>query len=135
MTQSSLRERDRPWSSSQWTQIEEYLVSHNVPLNRITRADLVLVLLRINTPEALVEAERIVGKPIAKCPSAMPPWPPKPISEPRARQAKIIRVDFPPGQHQVVRIGMTREQLLARGVTRQNLFKWTRTGRVKWSKP
>ena len=116
-----------------WREVENYLVRHGVPLERVTKVDLVLALLRINTPKALVEAERLVGKPITRGPSAVPPWPPKPISGLPRSSTKIIRVDFPPGQHQMVKVGMTRDQLLARGVTRQNIFRWTRTGRIRWS--
>ena len=29
---------------------------------------------------------------------------------------------------------MTRQQLLSRGVTRQNILKWTKVGRIQWSK-
>ena len=114
-------------------QVQDYYRRHGIPPERATRADEVLALLRINTPQALARAEELVGKPIERCPSAVPPWPPKPVGK-APGDPRILRVDFPPGQHQIVRIGMTRQQLLSRGVTRQNILKWTKVGRIQWSK-
>lgn len=101
------------------------------------RADRVLELLRDGSREALDEAEKILGKKITKCPPCIPPWPPKPLPD-RPKVLKVVTKNecnhFPGsdahGRFQSVRIGMTRERLIAAGVLPRDILKWTKEGSI-----
>lgn len=111
--------------------VAEYL--RVLGLEEPSRADLVLALLRVNTPQSLAAAEGIVGRPVTRCPPSIPPWPPKPVAKaPRAPTVrKVARNPCLPTtpafqRYREVRVGMTRDQLLARGITHRDLRKWAR---------
>lgn len=101
--------------------------------------DIVLALLRINTPESLARASKLAGIEITKCPPAVPPWPPKPVA---ARAVvKVVRVGRNPclpttgafQKFRMVRVGMTREQLKKRGLDNRDIRQWTNQGHIEWS--
>ncbi len=94
-----------------------------------TRVDEVLALLRINTPESLAEAERAVGRPVTRCPPAIPPWPPKPVSaKPRAPVVQRV-LPSPSKKQQMVKPGWTEEQIVQRvGATRRDVRHWIKQG-------
>lgn len=107
-----------------------YVEAHG--LTSMLRADLVLMLLRIGTPEALRRAEKLAGVAITRCPPAVPPWPPKPVQRTPAAPRVTARVPNNPlvrssGAYQrfaQVKVGMTVEQLLSRGITRRDIRCW-----------
>jgi hypothetical protein len=111
--------------------VTEYLRAHG--LAAPSRADVVLALLRVNTQQSLAAAEGIVGRPVTRCPPAIPLWPPKPVVRaPRAPRVKAVGRNpcLPTSgafqRYRTVRVGMTRDQLLARGVTHRDLRKWAK---------
>lgn len=103
------------------------------------RADTVLALLRIGTREALSEAELIVGKPITRCPPAVPPWPPKPARSEEHRV--VVRVERNPclpttdafQRFKKIRVGMTEPQVLRRGVTKRDIRRWSKSRAIELS--
>lgn len=112
----------------------DYLEAHGLTVGTASRADLILALLRINTPEALGEAQELAGCAIRRCPPAVPPWPPKPIQQaPENSEPKVrwVAKDNPCLQSTPawsrftrIRVGMTREHLRQRGVTARDLRRW-----------
>lgn len=126
--------------------LSDYFDSIGLDPLRASSADVVLALLRINTAESLEVASEIVGRPITVCPPAIPPWPPKPVNE-SARKAqrdadKTSRVVTKVGRNPClpttgafqrfhhVRVGMTEDQLLRRGLTRRDLRVWAKKGAI-----
>jgi hypothetical protein len=115
-------------------QLDQYMREHKI--TEPTRADLVLAYLRINTPLALDRAQQIMGKPITRCPPAIPPWPPKPVQK---KQVPIVaRVDQSRfswtvrTSHRKIKPGMTRDQLRTNGLSSRDILDWTRSGRIEW---
>lgn len=105
-----------------------YYREHCIP--NPSRADRVLALLRTNTPEALAEAEAIVGRPIKVCPPGIPPWPPKPASA-APREPKVTRVQRGTSSKKLeqVKVGWTIPQVIDRlGVTRRDVKYWQSRG-------
>lgn len=107
---------------------------------KITKVDVALALLRVNTRSAIKSAEEILGVPIRQCPPAVPPWPPKAVARNEEFVSRVRKVAHPnpcyPGRdaHRrfaLVREGMTEKQLLAKGVTRRDLADWMRKGYVE----
>lgn len=102
-------------------------------------ADHILALLRMGRRE---DAERVLGRPITRCPPAIPPWPPRPVSRAPA-QAKVASYATNPclpttdafQRYKLVRTGLTEPQLIQRGLTRRDVRRWTRLGYLKWSTP
>lgn len=119
-------------------EVFNYFIAQDVAPESIGKADVVLALLRINTPEALQAASGLVGKPITVCPAAIPPWPPRPVQ--RAPQERVVaKADENPcapssDMHRrfaLVRVGMTVEALQKKGISRRDLRCWTRAGHIK----
>jgi hypothetical protein len=110
--------------------LDEYFAEHGIA--EPSRADTVLALLRINTPEALRAAEVIVGRPISRCPPCIPPWPPKPVQ--RAPTPRVVRVgdnphypsSSPHHRFSQVKVGMTLDQLARRGISRRDIREWVK---------
>lgn len=112
----------------------------SVDWKKITRVDVALALLKLNTRSAIKSAEQILGVPIRQCPPAVPPWPPKAVVVREGKALRVTKVAHPnpcyPGRdtHRrfaLVRKGMTEEQLLAKGITRRDIADWTRRGYVE----
>lgn len=106
------------------------------------RADEVLHLVRLNTPEALRLAEAILGKPITRCPPCIPPWPPLPVRK-ASRVASKVSWKSSSNPHSPssdafarfnqVRVGMTTERLLLRGILHRDIRLWKKIGVIKFS--
>jgi hypothetical protein len=124
------------------SEVNRFLRAHGHP--PILPVDVVLACLSIGTEEALKHVEQIMGRPITKCPSAMPPWPPKPVGE--SREPRITRIDWPKKtangkawpvniatQVAKLKVGMTKEQIVRKHVSWRNASKWTGQGYIKWS--
>lgn len=122
--------------------VSEYVQDHQLEPAKLLRVDLVLVLLRVGHPEALQRVAELTGKAITACPSGMPPWPPKPPARsPGSPAAKIIHVVENPCPPQtdmhrrfgLVKKGLTREQLIGRGVQSRDIRYWQAKGHIKFS--
>lgn len=105
----------------------------------VMRADAILALLRLGH---LREAESLLGKPITRCPSGVPKWPPDPIPD-RFRKPVVTRVAKPnpcaprSDAHRrfaQVRVGLTRDQLTGRGIDRRDIRVWTQRGWMEMGK-
>jgi hypothetical protein len=105
---------------------------------RLGNADKVLMLLRAGDLSA---AEELVGKPITRCPAWVPQWPPLPVAS-RRSEPRVVRVGRNPclpttdafQRYKVVRVGMTKKQLLARGLSHRDIRIWVNGGHVEFSK-
>jgi hypothetical protein len=124
-------------SSSLRKQLELYF-SHVGTSGPLSTIDFALALLRINTEESLRAAESITGLTIKVYPSGLPPWPPKEAAV--QRSPVLVRIERNPclpttdafQRYRKLRIGMTAEQLVARGVTKRDLRLWARAGRIRF---
>jgi hypothetical protein len=68
------------WSTELKTKVSEYFAKERIEVRDVLRVDLVLALLRIGTPDAMERVPELTGKAITRCPSGVPPWPPKPVA-------------------------------------------------------
>jgi len=133
-------ELSQGWSAALQLEASSYMAAHRLTAPQMLRVDVVLMLLRINTREALQAAQELTGRAITQCPSAVPPWPPK-RPEDAARGPRVIWLAPNPcspttamhARYGQVAIGRTREQLLARGVTPRDLSYWGKRGHVKFT--
>lgn len=113
-------------------QIKDYFREQGI--EQPLQCDVALALLRINTPESLVEAEELLGVKITRLPPAIPPWPPRRAEvEKKVRVKRVGRSPYEPGSRadqrfRQVRTGMTADQLAARGVSRRDVQQWTARG-------
>lgn len=112
--------------------LSDYVARERIPIPRMLRVDLAVALIRIDTAEARMFAQELTGCAITVCPPAVPPWPPKPVA-PRHKGLRVSAVaeDNPcrpsTDAHRrfaLVRVGMTKEQLKARGVTQRDVERW-----------
>jgi hypothetical protein len=119
--------------------VEAYFTEERIDPDLAQRVDVILALLTINTTEALRVASHLGGFSIKKCPPAVPLWPPAPVQG--ARLPRITRVEKNPclpttgafQRFRQIRRGMTRTQLLGRGLTTRDLRLWERAGFIAWS--
>lgn len=126
-------------SSELRSTVDEYFESQPQITGRTNVADDVLALLRIGTREARNMAEELMGRPITKCPSAVPPWPPRPVARPPQKQ-KLTRVDRNPclpttpafQRYKLLTVGMTKDQALGRGISRRDLRVWEKNGHLEF---
>jgi hypothetical protein len=121
-------------------QVGGYIEAHRLEPEHLLRIDVVLALLRINSRDSLEAAEKLTGRPITRCPPQLPPWPPVPVRPPQgvARVIKIARNPCLPTtpafqRYRLVKLGLTREQLLVRGVTARDLRVWMRAGHLEFT--
>lgn len=128
--------------------LREYFRSQGVASPQ--RVDVVLGLLRLNTREALDAAELITGRAITVCPAAVPPWPPKPVqraaegsSEQVVRKVNLDLAGSASLRSATVPVldrlrlaspGMTRTELVNRGLSNRDIRLWTKRGWLEWSK-
>lgn len=103
----------------------------------VLRCDVILALLRLgrHSPQHRAEVERLMGRPITTCPPAVPPWPPKPVA--RDNRPRVVKRAMPnpcaPSSEahrkfNTIRVGMTVDQLAARGITRRDVRVWGQRG-------
>jgi len=116
-------------------QVGVYVQDNKLPAEHLTRTDVALALLRINSVASLKAAEQLMGIRITKCPPCIPPWPPLPVKT-RATK-KVLRVNYTKTprapadrRFRLIKPNMTVEQLLKRGVTHRDIRRWSRTGRI-----
>jgi hypothetical protein len=117
--------------------LRDYFRQNRVHLPSVCKADVILALLRMGRRP---EAEELLGKPITVCPPAVPPWPPKPVEKPRARGpvvSKVKRNPFTLGtkaheKYNRIQVGMTRNQVISKGITYQQVYHWRRDGYLKF---
>lgn len=129
------------WPASLQLALSRYMEGNRIDPRTCLRVDLVLALLRIDTPEALDRVRELTGKLIVKCPSAVPPWPPlPPAARPQVPTVTMVgKNDFPSSRPMAARFGqvkkgMTREQLLARGITARDINYWQKNDYLKFGK-
>jgi hypothetical protein len=96
------------------------------------QADLVLCLLRLNTPQSLKHAERLVGRKITHCPPALR-WKALPVNVPDrvGDDRRVTYVEKNPRlksgrtswlrRYHLFNVGLTVAQLMKRGITRYDL--------------
>jgi len=138
----NIHELTREWPVSLQLAVGEYADAHNLPLNALLRVDAVLILLQIADrdatlrEQALERVAELTGKAITKCPSAVPPWPPRPVAR---HPVQVVAAVQPNDCYEntdmhkrfgTVRVGMTREQLLAHGVTVRDISLWIKKGKI-----
>lgn len=131
------------WPVQLQLSVDRYVVQHRLDVKKFLPVDLVLILLRIGTKEALERATELTGKPITRCPSGMPPWPPKPTMAPPpcSREPVVSRVvenPCPPStdmhrRFATVRKGLTKEQLIARGCQVRDIRYWQNKGHIEFT--
>lgn len=113
--------------------LSEYFASQRVPISRVLRVDLAVALLRIDTAEARMHAQELTGCAVQKCPSGLPPWPPRPVTH-RHKPVKVKLLVVNPcrvgtdahRRYGMLRVGMTQDQLRARGITQRDVEHWTK---------
>lgn len=122
----------------------------------VYQCDLVVALLRVNTPEALSAAEAIVGRRIERCPPGLRRLPERvTLAEGIERvlrtigltggsggdNRRFVRVEpnlqLPTtdswGRYRIIKVGMTVGQFLARGGSRRDVREWAAAGKVSLS--
>ncbi len=142
MTTGPIHELARAWSIPLQLAMGAYADAHALPLDALLRVDAVLILLRIADSnatlreQALERVAELTGKAITRCPSAMPPWPPRPVARHPVQVVATARANDCSEntdmhrRYDIVKVGMTREQLLSRGVTVRDISVWVRQGRI-----
>lgn len=95
---------------------------------KISQADLILALLRINTTASLRAAESIIGKPITHCPPCLVLQNPT-VAQRGLPEARVVSVAPNPRhpksgayhRYENFRRGLTISQLIIRGVTKRDI--------------
>lgn len=127
------------WSLGLRLAASAYIADGRLKPDSMLRVDVVLMLLRIGDKEALERVQELTGKSILKCPSAVPPWPPKPVERSAVVPKVTTIADNPclPGtdmfyRYNLVKKGMTREQLISRGCQARDIRLWKSNGHIKF---
>jgi len=126
-----IHEKMQGWPVALQLRVSDYCRRMDLRVEGFLTIDLVLVLLRIGGEDALRCVQELTGAVVTKCPTAMPPWPPLPVRLPK-RGPVVSRVLTPNpcaasdmrGRYALVKKGMTREQLAAKGVTSRDIRYW-----------
>lgn len=116
--------------------VDDYLRERGV--ERPLEVDVALALL--NVEGGRPHAEKMLGLRVTQCPAAIPPWPPRPARrEARGPSVQSVRQPNPclptTDAHRrfaLVRVGMTKDKLLAKGVTVRDLRVWQQRGWMTW---
>lgn len=118
--------------------LTQYFESSAIPIDKATKVDVVLGLLRLGGKDARQLAQQLAGVPIRIFPATPPPWPPKPVAK-VSKTVLIRRGDNPClpttdafQRYRRLRVGMTREQLIARGLTTRDLTDWSKRGHIEF---
>jgi len=127
------------WSLDLQMAAGSYLAEHKIEARTLLPVDAILMLLRIGTKEALEHVQELTGKPIQKCPAAVPPWPPKPVARstgPRlafiAPNPCMVSTDMH-RRYDLLKIGFSKEQLLARGIQMRDLRVWHKADHIRFT--
>jgi hypothetical protein len=119
-------------------QVAAYFAQQGVDISQLMKVDVVLALLRMNTSETLRAAEELSGVKVTKCPPDLRPIPPRASSG--VRCCSIARLESRDSletvsmrRYRLLRVGMTRQQAIARGVTVRDLRYWERRGYLAWT--
>lgn len=121
--------------------IDRYFADHHIDPLRSQQADVVLGLLHIGTPESMDMVAEIMGKPITRCPPAVPPWPPKPVVKKDRSERRLAFVgenlNLPTSKlfqdFRLLKKGMTEVEIRARGISLRDLRHWAKKGLIAWS--
>jgi hypothetical protein len=130
------------WSVGLQMAVSAYAAENRLDIEAFLPVDLVLVLLRIRHAEAHGAIAELTGRPITRCPSGMPPWPPKPPASPATRPVEpkvsmVVPNPCPPStdmhrRFDLVKKGLTREQLIARGCQVRDIRYWQNKGHLRF---
>lgn len=130
------------WSADLQLAVAAYAHENRLTTGKFLAVDLVLILLRINHPEAQERVTELVGKPMTRCPSGMPPWPPRPPAGSASRPCEpkvsmVVPNPCPPStdmhrRFDLVKKGLTREQLIARGCQVRDIRYWQNKGHLRF---
>jgi hypothetical protein len=115
----------------------EYL-RRNGFTGEVRRADYVLALLRLGKTETAA----LMGKPLKASAEEIEQLPPGPSAvSPTVEAVDVPKVGQVRGftdrtRQRMIAIqpGMTKHQVMKLGITKKELYRWTRSGRVKWKR-
>lgn len=142
---STVQDLTKEWPVALQLVLDHYISEHGLQMDALLRVDLVLILLRLADDKghndfvrymALERIGELTGRAITRCPSAMPPWPPKPVARHPVKVVTKVEPNECYGntdmhkRYGVVRVGMTREQLLAHGATVRDISLWVKQGKI-----
>lgn len=145
---NQIQELTRDWPAFLQLKIAAYIDDHGLYADQLMRVDLVLILLRLADAAApgsgvredyLERIAELTGKAITKCPTAMPPWPPKPVDRP-PKGTTLAKAASPypcskssdmARRYSLLKVGMTVEQIMAKGVTARDLRHWKNKGFIE----
>ena len=117
--------------------VEDYFEKNRISRQFAVRADVLLALVRINTPETRAAAETLLGMKVS-------PLPPMWARENRTPRVSVIRErsygrskrTMPTKTEKrfnLIRVGMTRDQIVKKGVPPRDVSRWTKSGNIVWS--
>ena len=126
--------------------VEDYFDRYRIPLRLVMRTDITVALLRVGTPEAVEVAEEILGRKISATVGQLfkerkPPvakGPPKvSIVHQRTynRKGRWTMPKRTEDRFQRICVGMTKDQLVTRGIPLRDITRWTKAGNIVWSTP
>jgi hypothetical protein len=135
-----INELTKDWPAAIQLEVSAYIERHHLDPQVMLRVDLVLILCRLDGVDARKALAELTGRAITRCPSGMP----APYAAPaqKKRGSMVVKVHAPNpctgvamrGRYEIVKVGMTRDQLLRRGVTKRDLRYWTDLGYIEITK-
>lgn len=126
-------------------QIRDYLGRYHIPLRLVLNTDLSVALIRIGTPEATEMVEELLKKRITATVRDVLKRERAPVADltprvsiVRPRTYNRLGWSVPIASEirfQKIQVGMTKEQILKRGVPKRDISRWTKSGNIVWSTP
>lgn len=126
--------------------LAEYFRRYRIPLRLVLNTDLAVALIRVGTPEAIRAAEKLLQRRVTATVRDVlrrdlaPPKDLTPkVSVVRQRTYNRSGQWTMPTRTEIrfkkIQVGMTREQILKKGVPTRDISRWTRSGNIVWSTP